>query len=228
MATQTDSARDRILRIATELFVDQGFKGTTIRRLCDAAQVNVSMVNYYFHSKEDLYHAAVAYAREQEIKGPEESAFASGKVKPEEQLRQFIERFLMNLLLQGPHSMLTKLITRELVEPSGAIQDIITNDILPQHRHLAVLVRAIAGEELSDEAVQQCIFSIIGQALIYVHNRPINELIAPSIRYDEAGIRHIADHIHRFTLGALEQMSLGNSPGSALKKHQRKLTQSKA
>ena len=214
MVAQTDSARDRILRIAAELFVDLGFKGTTIRRLCDAAQVNVSMVSYYFHSKEDLYHAAVAYAREQEIKGPEEGAFAAGKAKPEEQLRLFIESFLMNLLLPGTHSLLTKMITRELVEPSGAIQNIITNDILPQHRRLAALVRAIAGEGLTDEEMQQCIFSIIGQALFYAHNRLINELIAPAIRYDEAGIRHIADHIHRFTLGAL--------------KHQRKLTRSKA
>ena len=80
MTTQADSARDRILRIAAKLFVDHGFRGTTIRRLCDEAQVNVSMVNYYFHSKEDLYHAAVAYAREQEIKGPDESALAADKV----------------------------------------------------------------------------------------------------------------------------------------------------
>jgi AcrR family transcriptional regulator len=214
MTTPTDSARTRILHVAAELFVAHGFKATTVRRVCEAAQVNVSMVNYYFHSKEDLYHAAVEYAREQEIKEPQEGGLAVGRAKPEEQLRQFIESFLMNLLLQDTHSLLTKLITRELVEPSGAIQNIITNDIMPQHRRLAVLVRAIAGEGLSDEEVQQCNFSIIGQALFYAHNRPINELIAPAVRYDEAGIRHIAEHIHRFTLGAL--------------KHQRKLARSKA
>lgn len=202
---QSYIARDRILHVAADLFVEHGFKATSVRKICELADVNVSMVNYYFRSKEDLYLAVLDFARQQEIKEASLAADVAGhNLKPEEKLYRAIENFLKNLLLPGSHSLLTKLITRELLDPSGAIHAIIEADIRPQHRYFASLIRAIAGDGMSDEQVQKCIFSIIGQALFYANNRPINELIAPAIHYDEDGIREIAEHIHRFTLAALK------------------------
>ena len=205
LPAQSEIARHRILHVAAEMFVAHGFKGTTIRKICERAHVNVSMVNYYFHSKEDLYLAVLDFARQQEIKeASDEGDVVAKNLTPEEKLHRAIENFLKNLLLPGPNSLLTKLITRELTNPSGAIHAIIADDIRPQHQYFASLIRAIAGSELSDEEVQKCIFSIIGQALFYAHNRPINELIAPAIYHGEDGIKQIAEHIHRFTLAALK------------------------
>ena len=47
-----EPARMRILQTAAELFAEQGYKATSVRKICEAAQVNVAMVNYYFHSKD--------------------------------------------------------------------------------------------------------------------------------------------------------------------------------
>lgn len=202
---QAEIARDRILRVAADLFVAHGFKATSIRKICEGAEVNVSMVNYYFRSKDDLYLAVLDFARRQEFKEPpHEGDAASERLTPEEKLRRAIENFLKNLLLPGAHSLLAKLIARELIDPSVAIHAIIANDIRPQHAYFASLIRTIGGEQMRDEEVQKCIFSIHGQVLFYLHNRPINELIAPAIHYDEAGIKQIARHIHRFTLAALQ------------------------
>ncbi len=196
----SDAARERILHAAADLFVAHGLKATSVRKICEAAGVNVSMVNYYFHSKEQLYLAVLDQARRQEIREPSRIG-----ASPEAQLRQRIETFLKNLLLPGPHALLTKLITRELIEPSAAaIDSIIANDIQPQHADFADLIQAIAGGGLSAREVRACIFSLIGQALFYANNRALNDRIAPDLAYDDTGIRHIADHVHRFTVAAIK------------------------
>lgn len=48
--------RSELLRIATRIFAEQGFKATTIRQICSEANVNVALVNYHFSSKAELYH----------------------------------------------------------------------------------------------------------------------------------------------------------------------------
>ena len=61
---ENEPARARILQAAADLFADEGYKLASVRRICEAAHVNVAMVNYYFHSKEELHLAAFDYARE--------------------------------------------------------------------------------------------------------------------------------------------------------------------
>ncbi|MCK5254770.1 MAG: helix-turn-helix transcriptional regulator, partial [Deltaproteobacteria bacterium] len=42
--------RGRILQVACEVFAKRGFRNTTIRDICQQAQVNIASVNYYFSS----------------------------------------------------------------------------------------------------------------------------------------------------------------------------------
>lgn len=47
-------ARERVLRVAIELFSSQGFGGTSVREIADLATINVASIYHYFPSKEDL------------------------------------------------------------------------------------------------------------------------------------------------------------------------------
>jgi AcrR family transcriptional regulator len=51
--------RDHIMDVATDLFAEKGFEGTSIRDLAQKADVNIAMVNYYFGSKDKLFEALV-------------------------------------------------------------------------------------------------------------------------------------------------------------------------
>lgn len=44
-----------ILKVAEDLFFKKGYHETTIRDIAFNADVNTSMINYYFKSKENLY-----------------------------------------------------------------------------------------------------------------------------------------------------------------------------
>ncbi len=47
--------REDIIRASTHLFLKDGYTSTTLRRIAQAADVNVALVHYYFTSKQGLY-----------------------------------------------------------------------------------------------------------------------------------------------------------------------------
>lgn len=47
--------KQKIMQVATVLFADHGYDGTSIRDIAKLAEVNVASVNYYFSSKEKLF-----------------------------------------------------------------------------------------------------------------------------------------------------------------------------
>ncbi len=46
---------ERILNAAYNIFLSQGFHGTTLQQIATEANVNKSAIHYYFRSKERLY-----------------------------------------------------------------------------------------------------------------------------------------------------------------------------
>ncbi|MFW5887873.1 MAG: TetR family transcriptional regulator [Bacteriovoracia bacterium] len=58
MKDELDSKK-RILDSAKILFAHKGFKGTSIRDIAKAANVNVSAINYYFQNKENLFQELI-------------------------------------------------------------------------------------------------------------------------------------------------------------------------
>lgn len=51
------STEDRIFGVATEVFLEKGFEGTTMQDIAERAGINKSLLNYYFRSKDRLFNA---------------------------------------------------------------------------------------------------------------------------------------------------------------------------
>ena len=56
-ASSKGETADRILDVATKMFAEKGFDGTSTKEICRAANVNVAAIHYHFESKENLYVA---------------------------------------------------------------------------------------------------------------------------------------------------------------------------
>lgn len=54
-----DATRDRIVTAAIDLFSERSFDGATTRNIAAQAGVTQPLVTYHFHSKEELWRAAV-------------------------------------------------------------------------------------------------------------------------------------------------------------------------
>ncbi|MBT5382627.1 MAG: helix-turn-helix transcriptional regulator, partial [Phycisphaerae bacterium] len=56
------STREGILNAAMSVFGEHGFRGGTVRDICDRAGANVAAVNYHFHDKASLYAEVLQHA----------------------------------------------------------------------------------------------------------------------------------------------------------------------
>jgi TetR/AcrR family transcriptional regulator len=64
---QADQTRNAILRAASQEFSQKGFDGASTAEIMDAAQVNTSLLYYYFKSKSGLYEAVMLNAVEEYV-----------------------------------------------------------------------------------------------------------------------------------------------------------------
>ena len=59
MATATVRSSDRILQKALELFSSKGFDATSVREICEAAEITKPTLYHFYGSKEGVYQALV-------------------------------------------------------------------------------------------------------------------------------------------------------------------------
>ena len=59
MSKKNNSTRALLIEKATPLFAKKGYDGATIKDICSATGMNVSLVSYHFGGKEGLFHACI-------------------------------------------------------------------------------------------------------------------------------------------------------------------------
>lgn len=60
--TDPQTNKDRIIRVAIDLFSTKGFKGTSIRDIASAMGMSISNIYHYFGNKEGLWLAILEYS----------------------------------------------------------------------------------------------------------------------------------------------------------------------
>ena len=202
-----EPAFDRLLQVAVEVFAECGFREATVREICSRAHVNVASVNYYFRSKEALYTQALAFAFQKANRlYPNDAALDNG-LPPEQRLALFINNFLHKLLDDSHLGLHSKLIAREIADPTKALDEIIESAITPQINLLQEIIQQILGAQADKVIVQRCLLSIFGQCLMFKHSRSIIDRLYPELIVNDSAIQASAEHITRFSLTALTRFS---------------------
>ena len=197
----------RIIEAAGEIFADSGYRYTTIRAICRQAGVNVAAVNYHFGGKKNLYLAVLRYSR---FKAMEEHPFdledfATGT--PESRLHAFIRTLLARVLDKGVGSRFARLMAKELIQPTGAFDQIIREIITPSFAFLSVTIEQLFKKAVSREKTGLCSISIVGQIFYFYLSTPVIRALFHKESFDAEEIEAVAEHITRFSLYAIERMA---------------------
>jgi AcrR family transcriptional regulator len=195
--------KQRLLKSGEQLFALVGYRHATIREICERANVNVAMVNYYFGGKEQLYRAVLEYSLGQSLWRHVPPSQALNQTPAEERLRSWVEGLLSHVLEDGGASWNGRLMAREMAEPTFALEIVVDKVIRPRAEAAKAIVRALLGPAASDDDVLWYEQSIVAQCLHYRHNRAILDRLHPSLRCRPEDIATLADHITHFSLGAL-------------------------
>jgi len=202
---RADKTRQDIIDAAGLLFAEKGFKATTIADICKAAKVNQAAVNFHFGGKEQLYIALVRFGYEYsltEIPWPKWEPGTPATSK----LRDFILTFLRRAVADHEPRWPCQLIMREMIEPTKACEEFVSGYIRPSLALLHGILQDLLPPDFPQDRRILIGHSIIGQMLFYRVARPVLQLVLAGndlLRFDEAQMERLADHITAFTLAAL-------------------------
>jgi AcrR family transcriptional regulator len=131
------ATRERILRVATDLFATKGFHGTGVAEIGDQAKIKRAALYYHIGSKDELLYDVVRAHVEQSLAG--EEAIAASDVGHVEKLRRLARHHV-----------------RTIVENRQAVA-IILRDVSALSPERRVQVRAMQGrvESIWQQVVQE-------------------------------------------------------------------------
>ncbi len=92
------ASRDRIVEAATQLFVKDGYKSTSMKAIADAVNVSPPALYWHFKSKQDLFLAAMESLLDQFVDNVAEHVTAD---EPGAQLEQFVRAHVLWKLEQS-------------------------------------------------------------------------------------------------------------------------------
>ena len=199
--------RQSLIEAAGEVFAEVGFRNATIRDICRRAGANVAAVHYHYGDKEQLYVEVWRYAQERAAAQYPTDLGVAPTAPVEQRLHAFVRAYLLRIFDDGPTAWSGRLIAREMIEPTHALDQVVEEKIRPQTDQLRLIVREAFGRAADEQVVRKCGYSIVGQCLFYCHCRPVLCRVFPDMKFGAAEIEQLADHITEFSLAAIRQMA---------------------
>ena len=112
-----------IMDAAEKLFADNGFSGTSVRDIAEAAGVNLAMISYYFGSKEKLMEAMFRY-RGDFMRLKLESILLNSNLTPLQKVDKLIDEYIERIFnKQCFHKVMLR---EQMVDNTGPIAEQIT------------------------------------------------------------------------------------------------------
>jgi AcrR family transcriptional regulator len=208
-----DPTRERILDAAGPIFAEKGYQAASVRDITDGAGVNVSAVNYYFRSKEQLYIETVQTAYEA-VAGTAALSPTEPGVPAKERLGRFVRAFLTRLLQQNGAPWHRALIMREVTEPTVACAHLVEGFIRPTVEVLKGILHELLPPGVPPRKHQLIACSIAGQCLHYVHGRHIIPYLVGDEGTRDLTVDLLAEHITEFSLAAIGKLYPARKQGA--------------
>lgn len=202
----SETPRERIVVAAGEIFAERGFEGTTVRDICQRAGANIAAVNYYFGDKLQLYIEAVCQAHRWRIERyplPVWDETTPARTK----LADFVATFVRRVRSGPDGTWHSKLMMRELANPTAACAEMVESSIRPQFEILLGILRELLPTKVAEERLRLTAFSIVGQCLFYHFADPVIRKLLSEEEYAGLEIDRLANHITEFSLASIDRLA---------------------
>jgi AcrR family transcriptional regulator len=205
MRDRDRATRERLIASAARLFGARGFKRVTVREICRAARANVAAVNYHFGDKLGLYREVLQAAISEMRKTSDAARRAGEGGAPEDKLRAYIGVYIRRVVGSAPDSWIHQLMSRELADPTPALDLVVQQVIRPRLAYLGGLVAELLDCPVEDLRVARCAHSIQAQCVALIPN-PLAARLYPDVKMTPAALAALAEHIAGFSLAGIRAM----------------------
>lgn len=172
-AGSPEQTRLALIRAALILFGEQGFEGTSTRRIAAAAKANIGSIAYHFGGKEGLRIACAEHiastmstmAAQVLAAAPEPEKLTPAAAR---ELMQELLRTMVTFIVARPESReFVQFILREMSQPTAALDTIYSRMFAPMHMRLCQVWAAATGEAAESPATRLTVFTMIGQVVYF-------------------------------------------------------------
>lgn len=197
--TGQQDLKKQILDTAEELFSDNGYAATSIRRIADGSAVNPALIHYYFGNKKSLLQNVLDRALEPMI-----AAIAEMK-NGQDASPENIACLLISMASRHPN--IPRLLIREVFLPGGEMLQHFADNMAP---HLGGALPALLSREKSagrlhkdsDPAISAML--ILAVSMFPFIARTLSEPVL-GIRYDEDGIEFLQQQVTQLLNRGMKQ-----------------------
>ena len=209
--------RTRLLDTAGPLFAQHGFRDLGVKQICDSAGCNVAAVNYHFGSKQDFYAAVLEHAHRSAFAGDPMPTPERGE-SPALQLERWLGWWIRGMLHPDRPSWVQTLMTREMVDPTPALDQMVERSIRPMYEALTAMIRRLLPKGSKAATVRDCVHSVIGQVIFYKHAAPVLQRLGTAPEPTPRALERLVAHVVAFSLAGVM------AAGAATKRAQRRGT----
>lgn len=200
--------KQRLLRVAEEVFASKGQEAASVREICAKAGLNIAAINYHFGTKERLYIETVKAAHCTLLEN-EFPPWPEG-TPPEEKLRGFIRTMVGHMMADARPSAV-QLVMREMALPTAATEAVVRDNVRPLAQRLVSIICELL-PNADDSRTLMVGFSVIGQVLFYRQNRAASKLLFGAERVERLTVEMVAEHVTTVMLAAVEALARGDTP----------------
>ena len=195
------TTRRNILNASTQLFAEKGFRDTSVREICQLADVNIAAINYHFGNKAALYGEVVtrAFATAGD-RSPMPSIAENDD--PKESLHAWITWYIDRLFGTGS-DLATQLVLREAAAPTATLDDLVESQIMPFYSQLERVVVNLLPPNPDPATTKLHCLSILGQCLMHRTNKAMIDRLPvepPDLTLD---LDQLVKHIYESSTAAL-------------------------
>ncbi len=200
--------RQQLLEAAGQVFAEKGFDRSTGKEICHRAGANTAAVNYYFGGIEGLYAAALweAHSRVGTVEVIRQTV--SGKADAKAKLQSLLELFVRTVTGPLSSSWALRLIAREVVAPTAALEELREKQILPKVR----IMRGIVGElmKLPEDhpAVVRGALCVLAPCIVLLlADRATLRRVFPGFGFGPEDAPAVARHVLQYALAGLSAVA---------------------
>jgi AcrR family transcriptional regulator len=205
-------ARANLVRAALRLFAEKGYEGASTREICDAAGANLSAIRYYFGDKAGLYRTVFAEPLGDLAGGRRPGEYATLPLP--QALQRFYREFLEPLRHGEAVQQVMRLHLRELVEPTGVLNEPADADLRLMYAGLLRLLSRHFALRRADADLQRMAMALIGMATQCYLMQGGAQPVAPQLAGSARAIDLLVERVSGYAMAivASEERRRGRAP----------------
>ncbi len=199
-----ENIKEKIIDAASEIFAEKGYQNTTIRDICQKADIYQLSINYHFGCKENLFKEVLIKTYEDT-----EEIVVREKIKnlpPEKQLEEIIKTRVSSIFNQGKQGRYFKISAKELSNNFDLINEIMNPFLTTHINFIKEVFSNISNNKLDEFELNYCAYLLISHISAFCIHYKATLFVFETTEPTNDQLEMFVEQVKTFVLGGVEKL----------------------